>query len=239
MVIGVFDSGIGGLSVLYKLSQKFKGVTFIYLGDNLNAPYGERNIYDLTTLTFKNLSLLSMYKPDFLVLACNTLSCNVLSRLKGLFNIPIYGVFPPIESEIMFSKKPLLLCTTATAKYYQTFSAFSYVCPITGLVNDIERFAFSLDKICIKDYFSTVFDDFDSVILGCTHYFFVKIGISDHFHNARIIDGSDYTVNYIYNRYKNQNNKKKTNENKYIFIGDSKEINSAIFFKVVLSGKTG
>ena len=82
MVIGVFDSGIGGLSVLYKLSKKFKRATFVYLGDNVNAPYGNRGIFDLKTLFCKNVHELLKYSPDFIVVACNTLSCNVLFELK-------------------------------------------------------------------------------------------------------------------------------------------------------------
>jgi glutamate racemase len=237
VVIGVFDSGIGGLSVLYKLSKKFTNTTFIYLGDNANAPYGNRGIFDLKTLFCKNVHELLKYSPDFIVVACNTLSCNVLFELKKIFKTPIYGVFPPIEREIICGRKTLLLCTPQTANAYKRYSKIIQILPIDGLVNKIEQNPFDLSKISIKKYLPTTFCGLDSIILGCTHYFFVKIGIADHFKINQIYDGGDLTVDYLFDICKNQKCKEKSNENKYIFIGDEKHVNSEVFFKVVVGGK--
>ena len=238
MVIGVFDSGIGGLSVLYKLSKKFKRATFVYLGDNVNAPYGTRSLFDLKHLFIKNVQQLLRFNPDFIVVACNTLSCNVLFELKKYFKTPIFGVFPPIEKEIICGRRPLLLCTPQTAKAYNRYSKIVKIFPIDGLVNQIEKNPFDLTKISIKNYLPTTFYDVDSIILGCTHYFFVKIGITDHFKINHICDGGDLTANYLFDIYQNKNMQEKPIENKYIFIGDKKELNKDVFFKVVIGGKS-
>lgn len=237
MKIGVFDSGIGGLSVLYELSKRFNGTDFIYFGDNLNAPYGNRNIFKLKYFGERAVNLLLEEGVDCIVTACNTISLSVGKYLREYSSVPVYGVFPPVEMEIIKGHKTLLLSTEVTSKYYKKYDQYIDVVPVNGLVEEIERNPKNAINIKIQDFLPSLKINYDSVILGCTHYFFAKIGISDHFQKAHIIDGSISCSDYVYKMEYLKNRKDFSKENKYIFIGEEKDKNSEIFNDVVLYPK--
>ena len=83
--IALLDSGIGGISVLKELVNRFPNESFLYFGDNLNAPYGNRNKYDMLSLVMKNIDEIKRYPLKAIVLACNTLSVNLIAEIKDVF----------------------------------------------------------------------------------------------------------------------------------------------------------
>ena len=100
MPIGVFDSGLGGLTVLRALQQRLPEQSFIYLGDNENTPYGTRDAYDVFDLTTKSVQILFDKGCDLVILACNTASASALHRMQVSW-LPeghkrVLGVFVPM-----------------------------------------------------------------------------------------------------------------------------------------------
>lgn len=228
--VGVLDSGVGGLSLLKELLKYPLGITYLYLGDNDNAPYGNLTKEKLIDLTTDNIEHLKNMGADSIIFACNTLSATLLKGDKDLFlGEKIFGVFPPINKKAIEKEKTLLLCTVKTAEKYIGEKNLT-VYPLKNLAADIERNLFSLDKIDIKNHIKNVKPVYDTVILGCTHYFFVKNKIFNHLKPKNIYGGEKDTVKEICKYYKNKQN---PYENEVLFVGKNAKINRDFFEKVV------
>ncbi len=198
--IAVLDSGVGGLSVLTELIKKFPNRQFLYLGDNGNAPYGRKSRRELLSLAIKNVNVLKEYNVEAIVLGCNTLSVNLISDIKDYSGLPVFGVFPPVEKYLSEGKKVLLLATERTAEKYRGVKNLHTV-GLKNLVKDIENNLFNLSAVNFeKNLLESVgeFVDkkgyYDTVILGCTHYVFLKNKISDHFCPKNLTSGNIFAV---------------------------------------------
>ena len=148
--IALLDSGIGGLTVLKSLQKHFFSESFIYLGDNDNSPYGNRSAYDLTKITLKNIDLIKGYPIKAIVVACNTLSVNILPTIKEYSDLPCFGIYPPVERCVLSKKRTLLLATKLTAEKYVNYSSCIDVVGLKDLETDIEN-NFKLVTIEDKD----------------------------------------------------------------------------------------
>ena len=116
--IAVIDSGIGGISVLNTLTKNLEGERFLYFGDNDNAPYGNKSKRELLSLTMRNIDYVKSFGVKAIVLACNTLSVNLIDEVKNYSGVAVFGIFPPIESLVMSGGETLLLATVRTAERY-------------------------------------------------------------------------------------------------------------------------
>ncbi len=232
MKIGILDSGVGGLGLLKKLDERLSGVEFVYYGDNENAPYGNCSVYRLRVLVRCVLDCLLAKEVDCVVIACNTVSCTLFKFCEEYLPIKVFGVFPPVETAVLKYDKPLLLCTRLTANDYLHYDNLLEIVSLRGTADEIE-----------KDPFNKNFLNFDkkfcknkAVILGCTHYFFKKLGIIDHFCPMEVYDGVDNTILKIIEWYNIKNRKKKSNKNSYInnfiFLGPSGYKNAEVFRKL-------
>ena len=177
--IAVLDSGIGGISVLNELLKLMPNQNFIYFGDNKNAPYGSKNLKTLLELTKSNLDYLtSSFNLKGLVLGCNTLSVNFLSQIQDYSGLKTFGVFPPVESAIL-KGKTLLLATERTAERYSGVKNL-FAVGLKDLAGEIEKNAFCLENVCFERHLKSLglpknfLRDFETLILGCTHYNFIK-----------------------------------------------------------------
>ena len=232
MRVGVFDSGIGGISVLIRLAREFKNAEFVYYGDNKNAPYGNRNDGEIIKLSLSAANKLLSYNADAIVIACNTASTVAGSTLGKILPVPVFGICPPAEREISGSKT-LLLCTEATAKHYRKYDGVNgfKVYPIKGLVEKIEEDPLYAEEIDVKPFLKGITGRYETVILGCTHYYFVKIGIANHLRPKKITDGENElikAIKYYPNLVKSE---KSSSKNKVLFIGDDADKNKRMFDK--------
>ena len=227
--IGVFDSGIGGLSVLKELDKNLSGVEFVYYGDNEHSPYGDCSILRLFQFVKHILDVFVVENVDCIVIACNTVSCTLFRFCKAYVNVPIYGVFPPIESAIMSGKKSVLLCTSNTAKACLGYERYLKIVPLKGFVEHIERYPYSFNERVDSKYFLCDLGKFDCVIYGCTHYFFRKIGINNHFHTTCNHSGIEYTVKQVVSGVKIKNNKSKPIYNRFKFLGKNSIENEHVY----------
>ena len=95
MRVGVFDSGIGGLTVLKNIYKHYPNNEYIYFGDTLNLPYGNKTKEELNNLSSLDIEFLLSKKVDMIIIACGTISSNCIDYLKNKYNIPIYDIISP------------------------------------------------------------------------------------------------------------------------------------------------
>lgn len=201
--IAVFDSGVGGVSVLRELLKQMPNENFIYFGDSAHAPYGSKSHNEIRALTMSAAdNLINISKA--LVVACNTATSVAIDDLRQKYtDIPIIGVEPAIKpaTESFPGGKILVMATPATlnerrfvvltAKYKNSCSI--YHLPCHDLAKLIEQGHVN-DEIAdryIADILSPYKNKIDCVVLGCTHYPFVKSLISKNIgQNVAIFDGA-------------------------------------------------
>ncbi len=183
--IGVFDSGVGGLTVLSALQKKLPEVEYIYCYDNAYYPYGTKSDEDLLNrLTHLLPAFVKTYDIHILVLACNTASTLALESIRKLIKIPVVGVVPAIKPAAQHSQTRVLglLATEATirGKYTENLiHQFAKDCELVkvgsrNLVDYAEAKmrgeAISLEKISLElePFFQNT--RVDTIILACTHF---------------------------------------------------------------------
>ena len=184
----VFDSGVGGLSVLREIRALLPFAGFLYLMDNDAFPYGEMVEKKLVS-RIKDVmaAVTARYRPDLLVIACNTASTIALPHLRASLNLPVVGVVPAIKPAALMSKSKTiaLLATNATVNRPYTLdliAQFASGCRVirvgsAGLVRVAEAKlrGLPIDEAVIDDALSRLFKGvegaaLDTVVLGCTHF---------------------------------------------------------------------
>lgn len=187
MQIGVFDSGLGGLTVVKAISELFCGGTIIYIADTKFAPYGEKSKEQIQKHSFDVAEYLILtHNIDALIVACNTATSAAIHELREKFpQLIVIGTEPGIKPAVAQSrnKKIGILATKATLKgekyqllldsleVKQRVKLFEQACP--GLVEQIEN-----GKIEDKKTYNMLFtwlknmkeNSVDTIVLGCTHY---------------------------------------------------------------------
>lgn len=203
--IGVFDSGVGGLSVLKEIRRELPGNQLIYFGDQSHVPYGARPLQQVCEFSTAITELLISLGAQLIVVACNTASAASLNFLRTKFPaIPFVGMEPAIKpaAEKTSSGKVAVLATPATfqSKLYSSIierfasgvTVYQDTCP--GLVQEIEKANFKGEetRLILEKALTPLLDKgIDVVVLGCTHYPFVIPLIEDIVGpNVRVIDPS-------------------------------------------------
>lgn len=183
--IVIFDSGVGGLSIYQEVVKKCPNHDYIFVSDNLAFPYGTKPETELIDRVISVVKALEMqYKPDVLVVACNTASTVALPHLRSLFNFPIVGVVPAIKPAAKLSKSNVigLLATPGTIERDYTNSLineFAKDCTVikvgsSRLVEIAEHKMCgnkpSIDEIKheLMPFFS--YERLDCLVLACTHF---------------------------------------------------------------------
>lgn len=175
MRVGIFDSGIGGLTVLNKLSSKYKNNDYIFFGDRINIPYGEKSKKELFDLSSKIIDFLISNEVDMIVIACGTVSSNCYKELLDKYkNINIVDIISPTVNYINNKKidNILVIATSKTVDSHifknllKDKSVYEKACPF--LVDMIENNKDIKLEECIND------KKYDYVLLGCTHYPLIK-----------------------------------------------------------------
>ncbi|MDR5651865.1 glutamate racemase [Ruixingdingia sedimenti] len=197
MAVGVFDSGLGGLTVLDALVKRLPDVPFVYLGDNAHAPYGVRDADDIFRLTCAGVERLWAEGCDLVILACNTASAAALKRMQESW-IPadkrVLGVFVPLIEALternwgdnsppreVAAKHVALFATPATvaSRAFQRELAFRAIGvdveaqPCGGVVDAIEQGDEILAEALVKSHVEALLRRMphpEAAILGCTHY---------------------------------------------------------------------
>ncbi|SET39223.1 glutamate racemase [Thalassotalea agarivorans] len=184
--IGIFDSGVGGLSIANEIHQLLPDVDIDYIADQGFAPYGQQPTEVIIERCHTIVNKLVKNGCDLIVIACNTATVNAVALLRKTFDVPIVGVEPGVKPAAYqsLSKHILVLATQSTlnsesyqqlkAKYQQNAHFYDQPCPaFVELVERREHLSQDAHKWAEK-YLEKVFMlDCDTVILGCTHFVFL------------------------------------------------------------------
>ncbi len=190
--IGIFDSGVGGISVLKHIHALLPHEDLIYLADSKYAPYGNKTAQEITQRCLILSDDLLQKNVKAIVVACNTATAAAIDTLRDTFDIPIIGMEPAVKPAAEASKNGVIgvLATVGTLKSAQ-FAALlesygRHVKVVTqaclGLVECIERGELNTlqTKTLIRQYTAPLLaEGADTIVLGCTHYPFVKEVIQD------------------------------------------------------------
>lgn len=184
--IGIFDSGIGGLSVAHAIAQLQPEHQLIYVADSLHAPYGEKSPEVIYQRMAHICSFLQAQQVSAIVVACNTATTAAIAALRAEFALPIIGVEPGIKPAVLASKTGVV-AVLATARTLQNASFVSLTqrfahqakillqaCPL--LVPAIEQMALEDERLyeIVRSYVQPLLaQGADTLVLGCTHYNFV------------------------------------------------------------------
>ena len=196
MRIGLFDSGVGGLTVLKTLKEKYPNNDYVYYGDTKNIPYGNKKIAELRKLAMANMNFLLDKNVDMIIVACGTVSSNCLDYIKENQNIPIMSVITPTIKYLNESNynNILVIATKATINshmFKNNINKNVYEVAIPELASLIEDD--NLDNIddLLYSYIADYIDNIDLIVLGCTHYPVIREQLAKIINkNTQILDMS-------------------------------------------------
>ena len=230
--IGLFDSGIGGLSIYNEIKNSIPNESTIYIADNLNAPYGKKAESEIIQLSIKNTQKLVDLRCKLIIVACNTATTNAIEILRKKFNVPIVGIEPAIKPAMLETKSNNIgvLATEKTLSsnlFLQTSDRFS-----KG-INIHEQIGFDLVKIIeengineellipkLREYIEPMLEkNIDHLVLGCTHYYYLMYLLKKILPNGvKILDSSRAVTKRVKNLLKDYNIDSNTSKTKNIFL---------------------
>jgi len=206
--IGVFDSGVGGISVLAQLIRRMPQESYIYFGDSAHAPYGSRTPEEVYALTAVHTERLISMGVKAVVIACNTATGAAIQRLREKYShIPIIGIEPAIKPAVLAHPggRIMVLATPVTvkSKKFQDLMG-KFVSQATILPFPCEKLAWmvengfsnreELQEYLKRELKPALKEPIDAVVLGCTHYPFVKDEIVLAVGTDAVYDGGEGTA---------------------------------------------
>jgi glutamate racemase len=177
-VIGIFDSGLGGLTVVKEIKKLLPNSSIVYLGDTARVPYGTRSPETIRKFAIEDTKFLLSKKVDMIIVACNTVSAVALDIVKETSSVPVYDVISPAikkANKITKTGKIGLVGTRATVSSSAYDKVFlrkhaSMLVPLIeeGFIKGPEI------NLFLAKYFKKFINNVDTLILGCTHYPLIK-----------------------------------------------------------------
>jgi glutamate racemase len=210
--IGVFDSGIGGLTVLHEIIEALPRENTVYLGDTARSPYGTKSVDTVLRYSFENSEFLVEKGVKILVVACNTSTAIALERLQSELDLPVIGVISPGVRAALAStknKKVGVIGTEATIQsgaYTRALKAadpavevYSRACPLFVPLVEEGWTDNAVVEMTVKAYLESVKQSgIDTLILGCTHYPLLKKAIHKFLGSGvRLVDSAEETAGEV------------------------------------------
>lgn len=180
--IGVFDSGVGGLTVLRELYRQLPNESILYFGDTARLPYGIRSRAEILQFVREILSWMIQQEVKMVIMACNTSSALALETVRSEFNIPILGlILPGARAAVQHGKRIGVIATPATAKsnaYKRaiqeidpTVQVWQVGCPEFVPLIENNRIHDPYTRQIVQEYLTPLLEQqIDTLIYGCTHY---------------------------------------------------------------------
>ena len=185
--IAVFDSGVGGISVLKHIHHLLPNEHLLYVADSIHAPYGNKSAAEIQARCFAIADFLIAKDAKALVVACNTATAAAIDQMRAKYSLPIIGMEPAVKPAAEASRSGIIgvLATTGTLQsaqfaallesYGRNVEVVTQAC--VGLVECVERGELSQEstRALVKRYCQPLLDEgADSIVLGCTHYPLLK-----------------------------------------------------------------
>ncbi|MCS7171538.1 MAG: glutamate racemase [Aquificaceae bacterium] len=186
MKIGVFDSGVGGLTVLRTLLKFYPKVDFVYIGDTARVPYGDKSAQTVIRYSLECAEFLVGEGIELLVVACNTASSYALEALREGFSVPVFGVIEPgVKRALSVTRRGRVgvigtratISSNAYGKLLEKegLEVFQKACPLFVPMVEEGILQGEVAKSVVSHYLDELKSkDIDTLILGCTHYPLLK-----------------------------------------------------------------
>jgi glutamate racemase len=212
--IGIFDSGVGGLTVAKKIFELLPYENVVYFGDTARYPYGPRSKEIVRKFSFQNVNFLLSQKVKFIVVACNTASALALEKLKKSYDIPMIGVVEPGASAAVkatVNGKIGVVGTVGTihSGAYQKaihrlapqLKVYALPCPLFVSLAEEGYINKKATRLISREYLNPlVKKGVDTLVLGCTHYPLLKNVISKTIgEKVKLIDSAEETAKEVKN----------------------------------------
>ncbi len=253
--IGLFDSGVGGLTVLCACRRVLPQAEYFYYGDNFHAPYGSRSKEEIEAFVTEGLEALKRHKVDAAVLACNTATAVCAEAMRKKFSFPILGMEPAVKPAAEKYRDILVLATPRTAESERLRELVGRfpdrritVCALPGLAGAIEAHLTKGTPLTLSDHLPAgIFPQ--AVVLGCTHYTFFRREISA-FYNCEVFDGGEGTARRLFSllkigrrdhpkppdiHFQPPPSSKNFSFGGVIFLGKARKMNKKLFYSNVCS----
>jgi len=207
--IGIFDSGVGGLTVTSRVIEQLPDEEIVYFGDTARVPYGSKSKDTITKFAKQDIRFLLSKDVKAIVVACNSVSSNSLEELKDRFEVPIFGVVIPGAEEaanVSRNKKVGVIATSATIrsgayekeilKVDESINVYSKACPLFVPLAEAGWADDEITRLTAKKYLSELLEkDIDTIVMGCTHYPLLKECIKDTVgENVTLVDPAHETA---------------------------------------------
>ncbi|WP_029323669.1 glutamate racemase [Butyrivibrio sp. AE3004] len=215
MRIGIFDSGIGGLSVLNEAYHRFPDEEYIFYADIKHVPYGTKSEQEIKGFVDEIVRFLIDKKVDAVVIACNTATSVAVEMLRGKYDLPILGMEPAVKPAVECpgdkDKRVLVMATPVTIREKKLANLLTKVdiqhradlLEMPGLVNFAEHEEYDTDEV--RDYIKSRFsgigasnEKYSSLVLGCTHFNYFKPLYREILGDKiNLIDGNYGTIHHL------------------------------------------
>ncbi len=210
--IGVFDSGLGGLTVVFNLQKSFPEREIVYFGDTARLPYGNKSRETICKFARQNTNFLLSFQPEMIVVACHTASALALKELRSEFTLPVIGVLSPaIKTALAETENGRIgvIGTLATIKSNSypaeiqkanpKIKVYGQACPLFVPLVEEGLFSGPLTEMAIAHYLKPLKEKkVDTLILGCTHYPLLKSAVAAFMGpKVRLVDPSEEVMSEI------------------------------------------
>lgn len=217
--IGIFDSGIGGLTVLHAALQEMPFENFIYYADTEHVPYGQKSKETVRSYILEGASFLETAGIKTMVVACNTATSIAVNELRSNYGFPVIGMEPAVKPAVERSKnkRVLVLATKLTLQEQKFKDLVAKVdnekivdfIALPELVELAEKFIFDKEivvPVLREKFLNLSLETYGTVVLGCTHFPFFKNSFAELFSSfADIIDGNKGTIMHLKNVLQSKN----------------------------------
>jgi len=219
MKIGIFDSGIGGLSVLHIAKSLLPNEQFIYYADEKHVPYGEKSREEIIDYVDEIIQFMIDHDAKAVVIACNTATSAAVALMRKKYSLPIIGMEPAVKKAVdLYGDKKVLVCATPiTVKGEKMMNLVERVdkahlvdlVALPGLVRFAEKQQFDGNEV--MEYLKEALSYFDiqeygSLVLGCTHFNYFKDSFQKLMPQVHFLDGNVGTINYLMKNIEPENN---------------------------------
>ena len=214
--IGVFDSGIGGLTVVRELRRRLPHEDLVYFGDTARVPYGIKSTETVTRFAREDCEFLLRFDPKMIVVACNTASAAALPELEGTLPVPLCGVVEPGAREAVFLARGHTIAVIATEatiasdayrramkRYDPHVRVVQRPCPLfVPLVEEGRPSEDAIVRAVVRDYLDPIMRlDPKVIVLGCTHYPLLKQAIVEVAGaDIKLVDSGEQTARVVVER---------------------------------------
>ncbi len=209
--IYVFDSGVGGLTVLHKALKELPFEKFTYYADVKNAPYGNKSAEEVSTIVLEAFSKIDPNGVKASIIACNTATSIVVEELRSTYDYPIIGMEPAVKPAIAVAgnKKIILLATELTLKEKKLQKLVKELnienqiiaIPAPELVQAAENYTFLTDELkatILRKFEKIDLDNVGALVLGCTHFVYFKPLLTSILPKSiKLVDGNSGTINRL------------------------------------------